>query len=223
MSWSFSLGEPRECNIQTRCIILGVLPILVWYNHPINSKFYPDIKPSLPNLAHCMCNPNHRAILLSPCPIYLLFREGDEKLCTSLATPSSCCLFISTLIEQSKQLCRVELSTLSLPLSRNLGSDDIRTGDWHFCYETFAIFLRVSVSQNFVSVKKSRFRFRKNLVSVSEYLVSEKSLGFGIFGLGKKVLVSVSEKFGLGKKSRYLFWSKFWYRHSVIRTQVNHS
>ena len=74
------------------------------------------------------------------------------------------------------------------------------------------------------------FRFRK-------IWSRKKSLGFGIFGLGKKVMVSVSkkfglgkkvlvlvsEKFGLGKKSRYLFLSKFWYRHSVIRTQVNHS
>ena len=76
----------------------------------------------------------------------------------------------------------------------------------------------VSVSDNLVPEKKSRFQFGKNFVS-------EKSLGFGFgkFGLGKKVSVSVSEKFGLGKKSRYLFRSKFWYRHSVIRRQVNHS
>ena len=69
--------------------------------------------------------------------------------------------------------------------------------------ETFAKFLRVSVS---VSKKKSRFRFQKNLVS-------EKSLGlgFGKFGLGRKVLVSVSEKFGLGKMSRFRF-QKIWYR-----------
>jgi len=64
--------------------------------------------------------------------------------------------------------------------------------------ETFAKFLRVSVSvsKNLVSEKKSRFR--KNLVS-------EKNLGFhfGKFGLGRKV--SVSEKFGLGKKSRFRF------------------
>ena len=63
-----------------------------------------------------------------------------------------------------------------------------------FGLETFAKFLRVSVSvsKNLVSEKKSRFRFRKNLVS-------EKSLGFGFgkFGLGRKVSVSVSEKFGL--------------------------
>ena len=57
--------------------------------------------------------------------------------------------------------------------------------------ETFAKFLRVSVSvsKNLVSEKKSRFRFRKNLVS-------EKSLGFGFgkFGIVKKVSVSVSVK-----------------------------
>ena len=68
--------------------------------------------------------------------------------------------------------------------------------------ETFAKFLRVSVSvsKNLVSEKKSRFRFRKNLVS-------EKSLGFGFgkFGLGRKVSVSVSEKFGLGKSLGFGF------------------
>ena len=55
--------------------------------------------------------------------------------------------------------------------------------------ETFAKFLRVSVSvsKNLVSEKKSRFRFWKNLVS-------EKSLGFGKFGIIKKTLVSVSVK-----------------------------
>ena len=63
--------------------------------------------------------------------------------------------------------------------------------------ETFANFLRVSVSvsKNLVSGKKSRFRYRKNLVS-------EKSLGFGFgkFGLGRKVSDSVSEKsLGFGK------------------------
>merc|ERR1712223_2062385 len=72
-------------------------------------------------------------------------------------------------------------------------------------FETFANFLKVSVSvsENLVSEKKSRFRFRKNLVS-------EKSLGFGYgkFGFGKKVSVSVSKKFGLGKKSRFRFWKK---------------
>ena len=49
-------------------------------------------------------------------------------------------------------------------------------------------------------------------------LVSEKSLsfGFGKFGFGKKVSVSVSENLVSEKKSRYRFWSKFWYRHSVL-------
>ena len=45
-------------------------------------------------------------------------------------------------------------------------------------FETFANFLKVSVSENLVSEKKSRFRFRKNLVSVSENLVSEKKFRF---------------------------------------------
>ena len=76
--------------------------------------------------------------------------------------------------------------------------------------ETFAKFLRVSVlvSKNLVSEKKSLFRFWKNLVS-------EKSIGFafGKFGLGRKV--SVSEKFGLGKKSRYRF-RKIWYRKKSL-------
>ena len=83
-------------------------------------------------------------------------------------------------------------------------------------FQTFAKSLRVSVSvsENLVSEKKSWFRFRKNLVS-------EKSIGFGEFGLGKKVSFSenlVSEKsigfsfrkFGFRKKSRYRFRSTFW-------------
>merc|ERR1712155_57691 len=65
--------------------------------------------------------------------------------------------------------------------------------------ETFATFLRVlvSVSENLVSEKKSWFRFRKNLVS-------EKSHGFGKFGLGKEkiqitrtVLVMMSQNWDL--------------------------
>ena len=56
-------------------------------------------------------------------------------------------------------------------------------------FETFAKFLRVS----------------KNLVSVSETLVSKKSLsfGFGKFGLGKSLGFRFAE-FGLGKK--------YWFR-----------
>ena len=63
--------------------------------------------------------------------------------------------------------------------------------------ETFAKFLRVSVSKNLVSEKKSRFR--KNLVS-------EKSLGFGFgkFGIVKKVSVSVSVKILVSSFSDYL-------------------
>ena len=51
-------------------------------------------------------------------------------------------------------------------------------------FKTIAKSLRVSVSENLVLKKKSRFRFRKKLVS-------EKSLGFGFgkFGFGKRVSV----------------------------------
>ena len=56
------------------------------------------------------------------------------------------------------------------------------------CFETFANFLRVLVSENLVSEKKSQFRFRK------------------------KFSVSVSKKFGLGKKSRSRF-RKIWSRN----------
>ena len=67
---------------------------------------------------------------------------------------------------------------------------------------------KVSVSENLVSEEKYRFRFRKNLVS-------EKSLGFGFgkFGLRRKVSVSVSKKFGLGKKYRF---RKIWYRKKSL-------
>ena len=51
--------------------------------------------------------PNIQRVWRAHVKIYLLFREGDEKLCTSLATPSSSCLFLSTLIDQLKQLCRL--------------------------------------------------------------------------------------------------------------------
>ena len=55
-------------------------------------------------------------------------------------------------------------------------------------------------------IKKSQFRswsrafanFWRVSVSVSKNLVLEKSLGFGKFGLGKKVSVSVMGEFGLG-------------------------
>ena len=118
--WELSWGRPRGLLWRMGASPWGASPPFCarrcthWAPH--FSQLFPSVcdqdiqhfkEPSLPNLAHCMCNPNHRASLTSPCPIYLLFREGDEKLCTSLATPSSCCLFISTLIEQLNQLCRV--------------------------------------------------------------------------------------------------------------------
>ena len=96
--------------------------------------------------------------------------------------------------------------------------------------ETFAKFLRVSVSDNLVSEKvsvsekfgpgkKSRFRkiYSRKKVLISKKLVPEKSLGlsFGKFCI-KKVLVSVSENLVSEKKSLYRFRSKFWYRHLVV-------
>ena len=66
--------------------------------------------------------------------------------------------------------------------------------DWHFSFET------------------SRFR---NFCQIFE------GFGFGIFGFGKKVSVSVSKKFGLGKKSRYWF-RKIWFRKkSQFRFRTN--
>ena len=61
-------------------------------------------------------------------------------------------------------------------------------------FETFANFLRVSVSEVLVLEKSIRFGLKK--VSVSENLFLEKSLGFG-FG-----------ECGLGKKS---WFRKIWY------------
>ena len=60
--------------------------------------------------------------------------------------------------------------------------------------ETFAKFVRVSVSvsKKLVSGKKSRFRFRSNLVS-------EKSLGFGFgkFGIKKSLGIGFGKSFGI--------------------------
>ena len=130
----------------------------------------------------------------------------------------------------------------------------LKLRDWHFGFETsrfrnfcqifegfgfgkfgFGKKVSVSVSKKFGLGKKSRFRFRKNLVSekslgfgfgkfglgskvsfsVLEKFGLGKSLGFsfGKFGLGRKVSVSVSEKFGLGKKSRF---RKIWYRKKSL-------
>ena len=68
----------------------------------------------------------------------------------------------------------------------------------------FALHLvRGKVSEKFGIGKKFRYWFRK-------------------FGIGKKVLVSVSENLVSEKKSRYQFRSKFWYRHSVPRRHSHH-
>ena len=78
-------------------------------------------------------------------------------------------------------------------------SDDVRahlfTRDWHFGFET------------------SRFR---NFCQFFEGI----GFGFGKFGIGKKVSVSVLENLVSEKKSRYRFRSKFWYRHSVLHSWI---
>ena len=63
--------------------------------------------------------------------------------------------------------------------------------------------------------KKSWYRYQK-------IWSREKSLVFGIgkFGLGKKVLVLVSEKFVSDKKSRSRYRSKIWSRHTVAPTEL---
>ena len=65
-----------------------------------------------------------------------------------------------------------------------MGCEATDSRDWHFGFET------------------SRFR---NFCQIFE------GFGFGKFGFGKKVSVSVSKKFGLGKKSRSRF-RKIWSR-----------
>ena len=74
-------------------------------------------------------------------------------------------------------------------------------------FETFAIFLRVSVSvsENLVSEKKFRFRFRK-------IWPRKKSLGFGKVGLGKK---SRFRKIWFRKKSLGFGFKKIWSRKKV--------
>ena len=87
--------------------------------------------------------------------------------------------------------------------------------------ETFAKFLRVSVSKNLVSEKKSWFRFRKNLVSekflvsVSENLVSEEKYRFRKNLVSEKSLGFGFRKFGIGRKSRFRF-RKIWYRKKSL-------
>ena len=91
----------------------------------------------------------------------------------------------------------------------------------------------VSVSETLDSKKKSQFQFQKiwlpkNLgtnfgefglgkkVSVSENLVSKKSIGFRKFGI--PYTFSIHQK----KKSRYQLQSKFWYSHSVVTSSLSH-
>ena len=65
---------------------------------------------------------------------------------------------------------------------------------------------------NFISkdVEKSRFRSRSR-----DFCQIFEGFGFEKFGFGKKVSVSVSEKFGLGKKSWFRF-RKIWYRKKSL-------
>ena len=72
----------------------------------------------------------------------------------------------------------------------------------------FGLGKKVSVSENLVSERKSRFRFRK-------IWSRKKSLGFGFGKIWsrKKVLVSVSENLVSEKKSRF---RKIWYRKKSL-------
>ena len=80
-------------------------------------------------------------------------------------------------------------------------------------FETFAksLTVSVSVSENLVSEKKSRFRFRKNLVS-------GKSLrfGFGKFGFGKKSLFRFRKNL-VSEKSLGFGFRKFGLRKEKIQ------
>ena len=87
------------------------------------------------------------------------------------------------------------------------------------------ILVSVSVLKNLVSKKSLGIGIelfglvKKVSVSVSENLVSEKKslgIGLGIFGLGKKVSVLVLEKFVSDIKSRSRYRSKVWSRHTVV-------
>ena len=88
--------------------------------------------------------------------------------------------------------------------------------DFGFGFEQFSLRKKSRFQKNLASEKSLGFGFRKFdlgkkvsvsvsekvLVLVLENLVSEKSRGFG--------------KFGLRKKSQYWFRSKFWYCHLVV-------
>ena len=64
--------------------------------------------------------------------VHVQSTQGDEKLCTSLTTPSSFCLFVSTLIDQLKQLCRLYWQRLRL-LRKELQ-----------CFEEYSLFMSSS-------------------------------------------------------------------------------
>ena len=96
--------------------------------------------------------------------------------------------------KNSSFACKSQISRISFQkMLRSLG--------FGLGLETFAKFLRVSVlvSDNLVSEKSLGFKKfglgKKYRFWFRKYLVSEKSLGFGFrkFGIGKEVSVSVSE------------------------------
>jgi len=103
----------------------------------------------------------------------------------------------------------------------------LRSLGWGLGLETFAKFLRVSVSvtDNLVSEKKVSVSVSENLVSGKKYwfrfrknLVSEKSLGFGFrkFGIGKNVSIGFGQNFGIviqctrRPRSNPGHWRTFW-------------
>ena len=101
--------------------------------------------------------------------------------------------------KSSSNLCQISKTLMIKSLTESRSQDFCQIfDDFGFCFEKFGIGKKVSVSvsENLVSEKKSRFRFQN-------------------FWSRKKVSVLVSEKFGIGKKSRYRF-RKIWYRKKSL-------
>ena len=103
---------------------------------------------------------------------------------------------------------RAKTATLMLTLTFYSGGEE--NGGKYSERENFWRVL-VSVSESLVSEKVS--------VLVLENLVSEKSIGFGEFGLGKKYWLrfrKIWSRFGFRKKISVLVSVEFWHFHSVI-------
>ena len=113
-------------------------------------------------------------------------------------------------------------------ISKDVEKSRFRSRSRDFCqifegfgFEKFGLGKKVSVSvsEKFGLRKKSWFRFWK-IWSYKKVLVSEK-FRFGNKSRFRKICYRKKSpgfgfgKFGMGKKSRYRFRSKFWYRHSV--------